>query len=288
MRLALGRDLAVHFRRVLGDIAVVFLHEAALHDVVVGQILEARVPCTLLEPVAGLLEVLAGIPDVTGRVAGRSRVVAVGQPFDTAESIQGAVGVSVHEAGVGLLEEEFRHIPLCQIFFGNVGEGQAGISIVPVIKAVQAVLELDLGYETGVGPVGQVGLTFKGVVAVHLFGTEQRVALVDGVVPFQRGEDVPSLAVKAFLVEVHRAVEFGRAWLGVGGREREEGGGQGRCYLFEVHIERFVPRFRISADRCGHYFTKIKKFSLIFVKDALNNCAKHLYHGKQSACHPFR
>ena len=75
---ALIRSVVIEVQAVLKNVGIVLLHESAIGHVVVGHLLETRIPARLREPLVGLVEIPIGVVDVAQGIPRRRGVVRMG------------------------------------------------------------------------------------------------------------------------------------------------------------------------------------------------------------------
>ena len=223
---------------VFHHVAVVFLHELALQQVVVGQIRKARVLGRLFEPGAGLREVFLRIGDVTQGIAGRSRIVRERHSLDFLHPAAGVGQVSPAKVAVGAFKGIFR-----QFIFGertrvNEHKLQGGGFIIFLVEGVQRHPVMDAIRHPGSGKIGFIRL-YQGFVTGGLegCGAKDRVPTGFGVVAQGLEQRLGTLIHSPFIQADCLAHDApGRAVAGLGSCAGKKGCGQHCRHDFSLHI----------------------------------------------------
>ena len=247
MRLAVRRDLVVDVLAELDHVVVVLLVEAALEDVVVRELGEARVHGGFREPVGRFAEIALRVAHVAQGILGRGRVVGRREVLHLLQEHPGEGEVPAAEGAVAPLVGVFSHLAGHQLVLRDAAEAVRGILVEAAVEQILRPAEIHLRDEGGFGPAVQEGFGALLVTGCLEFdGAEGRVTF--GFAAGNALQQPGGLRVHAVPVQVQGAVVFRS--LG-GGGSREEDGRQGQDQSF-LHLR-------------VYYFTNLRIFLIIFV-----------------------
>ena len=207
MRLAVLRDLVKKVLPEAEHVVVVFLVEAALQDVVIGQGGEAAVLGGHLKPGSGLLEILLGILDIAQGIIGRGRIVRVRKVLHAQEQALGALPLPLRKGAVAHLVGIFRLLRRLDILDGHLVELLQGFLIQLLVKVIQAQQITDLRDQEVLMVAGDEGLgDVPGMGGFELERTE-------GAITFRHGcmvvlDQPERLRVHAGLIQVFHLPEI--------------------------------------------------------------------------------
>ena len=247
MRLAVRRNLVVDVLTELDHVVVVLFVEAALEDVVIGELGEARVLRGFGEPVGGFAEIPLGIAYITQGILGRCGIVGRREILHLLQEHPGEGEVAASEGAVALLVGIFGNLAGHQLVLRDAAEAVRGLVIEAPVEKVLRPSEIHLRDQDGFGPAFQEGFG-KGLVTggLEFDGAKGRVTF--GFAAGNAVQQPGGLRVHAVPVEVEGAAVFRSL---CGGGTRKENGRQGQEESF-LHLRLY-------------YFTNLRIFLIIFV-----------------------